>query len=47
MNQIPFLIHCLRPDLATPEDPIEQRQLLRAVMNVQRPDSRSILGGTR
>ena len=38
MNQISFLIHCLRPDLAIPKDPIEQRQLLRAVMNVHNPN---------
>lgn len=38
MNQIPFLIHCLRHDLAIPKDPIEQRQLLRAVMNVHNPN---------
>lgn len=37
MNKIPFLIHCLRPDLAIPEDLQEQRQLLRAVMNIHPP----------
>lgn len=37
MNKIPFLIHYLRPDLAIPEDLREQRQLLRAVMNIHRP----------
>lgn len=38
MKQISFLIHCLRPDLAIPENPIEQRQLLRAAMNVHNPN---------
>ena len=38
MNQISFLIHCLHPDLAIPENPIEQRQLLRALMNVHNPN---------
>ena len=46
MKQISFLIHCLRPDLAIPENPIEQRQLLRAAMNVHN-HSRGILGSAR
>ena len=38
MNKITFLIQTLRPDLAIPENPAEQRQLLRAVMNVHNPN---------
>ena len=38
MNKIPLLIHYLRHDLAIPKDLIEQRQLLRAVMNVHNPN---------
>ncbi|OOF46873.1 appr-1-p processing enzyme family domain-containing protein [Rodentibacter trehalosifermentans] len=39
MNKIPFLIHCLRPDLAIPKGLQEQRQLLRAVMNIHNPQN--------
>lgn len=38
MNNVKFLIQTLRPDLAIPENPTEQRQLLRAVMNIHNPN---------
>ena len=38
MQQLEFLIRCLRPDLTIPENPTEQRQLLRAAMNVHNPN---------
>ncbi|WP_109077930.1 protein-ADP-ribose hydrolase [Aggregatibacter kilianii] len=38
MNKTKFLIQTLRPDLDVPENPHEQRQLLRAVMNVHNPN---------
>ena len=37
MNNLKFLIHCLRPDLDIPTNPKDQHQLLRAVMNVHNP----------
>lgn len=37
MHNLKFLIHCLRPDLDIPQNPEDQRQLLRAVMNVHNP----------